>query len=79
MIPYPDLVKVLKKDDEAFLEDDGDLKRGTIWRAARRLSELVGCPVRAERAVLRFPNGKEVQGYSFSLQHTPREKQSRHR
>jgi hypothetical protein len=69
IIPYAELKEVLKKDDEAFLEDsDGVLKRGTIWKAARRLSELVGQPVRAEKACLRFEGKPDIPGYSFSLE-----------
>jgi len=71
VIPYDELVDVLRRDDEAFLEEgEGELKlkRGTVWKAARRLSELVGKPVRAERAFLRFPDGSVVAGYSFSVE-----------
>lgn len=74
VIPYDELVDVLRRDDEAFLEDgEGELKlkRGTVWRAARRLSELVGKPVRAERAFLRLEDGSVVAGYSFSLEKQP--------
>jgi hypothetical protein len=68
LIPYEELAAVLRADDEAFLENgEGEykLKRGTIWRAARRLSEMIGKPVRAERAFLRFEDGTVIEGYSF--------------
>jgi hypothetical protein len=75
------LVEILKKDDEAFLEDAEEnskekLKRATIYKAARRLSELVGHPVRAERAFFRIlPDGPHalsqetvIPGYRFLLE-----------
>jgi hypothetical protein len=69
IIPYQELVAVLKDDGEAFLEDsDRELKRGTVWKAARRLSQLVGRRVRAGRAFLRFPDGTLIEGWSFSVE-----------
>ena len=69
IIPYQELVAVLKDDGEAFLEDsDRELKRGTVWKAARRLSQLVGRRVRASRAFLRFPDGTLIEGWSFSVE-----------
>ncbi len=83
VIPYDELADVLRREDEAFLEDgEGELrlKRGTVWKAARRLSELVGMPVRAERAFLRFEGGSVVEGYSFSVERQPSKlRQSRRR
>jgi hypothetical protein len=70
IIPYEELAEVLRKDDEAFLEDgEGELKlkRGTVWKAARKLSEMVGQPVKCERAYLRFKDGTTIPGYSFFL------------
>jgi hypothetical protein len=69
LIPYDELAEVLRSDGAAFLESGEEcrLKRGTVWRAARRLSELVGKTVRAERALLRFPEGEIVEGYIFSV------------
>jgi hypothetical protein len=69
IIPYQELVAVLRDDGEAFLEDsDRELKRGTVWRAARRLSQLVGRRVRASKALLRFPDGTLIEGWSFSVE-----------
>ena len=88
VIPYAELAEVLKKDDEAFLEDveEGSkeqLKRATIYKAARRLSVLVGRPVRVERAFFRIVQGPEktaIPGYSFSLEKTQqRQKRSQRR
>jgi len=77
IIPYSQLVKVLQKDDEAFVE--GPFRRATVWKAARRLSELVGRPVRVENACLRFEGKADIQGYSFSLEKQLRQKRSPHR
>jgi hypothetical protein len=82
------LTEVLKKDDEAFLEDAEEnskekLKRATVYKAARRLSVLVGHPVRVEKAFFRIVEGKKqtvIPGYSFSLaKPSLSEKQSRRR
>jgi hypothetical protein len=68
-IPYGELVEILGKGDEAFFEDSSEqpLKRQTVWKAARRLSELVGKRVVAERALLRVQDGEAIEGYAFSL------------
>jgi len=67
LIPYGDLADVLKGDGEAFVE--GPLKRGTAWKAARRLSEMVGKKVIAEWAVLKLADEDEaLEGYSFSVE-----------
>ena len=69
IIPYQELVSVLKDDGEAFLEDtDRELKRATVWRAARKLSELVGRRVKANRAFLRYPDGTVIEGWSFYVE-----------
>jgi len=69
IIPYSDLVPLLKKGDLAFLEDDPNdrLKSGTIWKAARRLSELVGRKVTASRVIYQV---KEIvlEGYLFEAE-----------
>ena len=69
LIPYDELTEVLKRDEIAFLEDSGqELKRGTVWRAARRLSETLGRRVVAERAYLRLEDGTYIPGYCFYLE-----------
>jgi len=70
VIPYAELVTILKEDGEAFFEDTRKepLNRQTLWKAAQRLSELVGKKVKVERALLRLENGGELEGYSFSLE-----------
>jgi hypothetical protein len=69
IIPYEELVEVLRKDDEAFLEDsEEELKRGTVWKAARRLSEVLGRRVVAGRAYLRLEDGTYIPGYCFYLE-----------
>jgi hypothetical protein len=86
VIPYAELTEVLKKDDEAFLEDAEEdskekLKRATVYKAARRLSVLVGHPVRVEKAFFRIVRGDEetvIPGYSFSLaKESSRQRRSR--
>jgi len=70
IIPYAELVEILREDGEAFFEDSPEepLKRQTIWKASRKLSAMVGKKVVANRALLRV-QGRELEGYSFSLSH----------
>ncbi|MEM2849041.1 MAG: hypothetical protein QXI36_02055, partial [Candidatus Bathyarchaeia archaeon] len=44
IIPYSELVEILKEDGEAFFEDTREepIRRQTVWKAARRLSETLG-------------------------------------
>lgn len=69
-IPYDELAEVLKSDGEAFLEDDEErpLKRSTIWRAAKKLSEMTGLRVRYDRALLRIDGVDVLEGYAFSIE-----------
>ncbi|GAH63863.1 unnamed protein product, partial [marine sediment metagenome] len=69
VIPYKDLVPLLKKGDLVFLEDDSDepLKRGTVWKAARRLSELVGQKVVSSRVIYQIKDVK-LEGYLFQVE-----------
>ena len=68
-IPYDELAEILRGGDEAFFEDSSEqrLRRQTVWKAARRLSELVGKRVKADRALLRVQDGEAIEGYAFSL------------
>lgn len=71
LLPYGDLVDVLKTDGSAFIEDSTDepLKRGTMWRSAKRLSELLGKKVKAERVIVRTEGQPEgLEGYLFSVE-----------
>lgn len=67
LIPYAELTQILKEDGEAFLE--GPFKRQTIWKATKKLSELVGKKVKVETALLRVQDGGQLEGYAFSLEH----------
>lgn len=68
IIPYGELVEVLKNDGLAFLEDDPEqrLKRQTVWRACRKLSEMVGKQVRYKSAIINL-KGNPIEGYLLSL------------
>jgi len=69
VIPYSDLVPLLKKGDLAFLEDDPDepIKTGTVWKATRRLSELVGRKVVASWVIYRVNEDVSLEGYLFEV------------
>mgnify|MGYP005836979403 CR=1 FL=1 len=70
VIPYSELVEILRQDGEAFFEDSAEhrLKRQTVWKAARRLSELLGKRVVAQRALLRLGSDEALEGYSFAVE-----------
>ena len=69
-IPYKDIIEVLEKDGEAFLEADEEnpLKRQTIWKAAKKLSLLMEKRVRYDRALLKIDGEATLEGYSFSIE-----------
>ena len=69
-IPYKEIMEVLEKDGEAFLESEKEnpLRRQTIWKAAKKLSLLMEKPVRYDRSVLRVDGVDVLEGYAFSLE-----------
>jgi len=68
-IPYTEILEVLEKDGEAFLEanEEYPLKRQTIWKAAKTLSRLLGKTVRYDRSLLRIDGVDVLEGYAFSI------------
>jgi hypothetical protein len=70
IFPYGEIVEILKEDGTAFFEDSQEqpLKRGTVWRAARRLSDLMGRKVLVERVLVKLPSGEELLGYLFGVE-----------
>jgi len=75
MIPYEEFAEVLRQDGEAFLEDpeEGPLKRQTVWKAAKKLSQMVGKKVRYDRALFQVNNGEDyLEGYAFYLEEDQR-------
>ena len=69
IIPYGELVEILKEDEQVFFENSKEqvLKRQTVWKAAKRLSEMMGKKVEAKPVLLRLESGVSMEGYSFSL------------
>jgi len=69
-IPYDEIIAVLEEDGVAFLEADSGypLRRQTIWKAAKRLSEALGKKVHYYRALFRVDGVGVLEGYSFSLE-----------
>ena len=69
LIPYGELVEVLKDGQTAFLEDSSEqkLKRQTVWKASRRLTVIVGKRVVAEKGFLKLETGANLEGYLFSV------------
>jgi len=72
-IPYEELKEILKNDGEAFLEDSDErpLKRSTVWRAAKKLSQMIGKKVVYDRALLRIDGVDALEGYAFSIEEAP--------
>jgi len=72
-IPYNEIIEVLEKDGEAFLEADNDnpLRRQTIWKAARLLSQKMKKKIRYDRSLLRIDGVDVLEGYSFSIEEDP--------
>lgn len=71
VIPYAEFSKILKEDGEVFLEDKGDppIKRQTVWRAAKKLTKMMGKKVFYDRALLQMEGADAFfEGYLFSIQ-----------
>lgn len=69
-IPYEEIKELLKKDEMAFIEHpDGErLKRQTIHRAARILSNALGKKVTYSEAVMQLGAGKgTIEGYYLEV------------
>ena len=68
-VPYEEFARVLKMDGEAFLEDtpSDPLKRQTVWKAAKKLSEMIGKKVNYASGVLDVDDSPLV-GYLFSVE-----------
>ena len=65
VIPYPELIQVLKEDGMAFVED---INRKTAWGASRRLTALMKNPVTAEVAFFQFKGSNDkAKGYLFKV------------
>jgi len=70
LLPYSEIVDILKEDGAVFFEDTREqpLKRGTIWKAARRLSEMIQKKVVAQYVLMKTENGQAgLEGYLFSV------------
>lgn len=69
-IPYEEIAQVLMNGEDAFLEQDEErpLKRSTMWKAAKKLSKMVGEKVRYNRALFRIGDIDVLEGYAFSLE-----------
>ena len=71
LLPYSEILDVLEEDGVAFFEDNPNpkqhLNRGTIWKATRKISQMVGKQVIAERVLMRLNNGAALEGYLFSV------------
>ena len=68
LLPYDELETTLRADGQAFIESSGEepIKYGTVWKAARRLSETLGTRIRVDRSQLQLRGGASVVGYLLS-------------
>lgn len=69
LLPYSEIIEILREDGTAFFEDTPKkpLNRGTIWRAARKLSDLLGEKVVYQRVLMTLPSGVQLEGYLFAV------------
>lgn len=70
ILPYDEIAQILKVPGETvFFENSKEqpLKRQTMWKAARRLSKIVGKEVVAQRGVLKLNHEEGAEGYLFSV------------
>ena len=67
-IPYDDLLALLRKDEMAFLEhpDGSRLKRQTVHRASRSLSETLGKTVKYCEAVMQVAE-RNIEGFLLEV------------
>lgn len=70
ILPYGEMAEILKAPGETvFFENSKELplKRQTMWKAAKKLSEMVGKKVVAQRGVLKLNDSQALEGYLFSV------------
>jgi len=67
VVPYPEIVKIIKNGGEAFVEA---IDRRTAYSAKKTLSKKLGFPVKAEKKILLTENKDDyldgIEGYVFS-------------
>jgi hypothetical protein len=69
LFPYDEMVARLKKDGAIFFEDSKEqpLRPGTVWKASRKLTAMMGKPVAAQKGLLKLETGANLEGYLFSV------------
>jgi hypothetical protein len=67
LLPYDEIAAILKEDGAAFFETTPkqQLKRSTVWKAAKKLSAMMNRQVTYARGVLQIENGAKLDGYLF--------------
>jgi hypothetical protein len=67
LLPYDEIAAILKEDGAAFFETTPkqQLKRSTVWKAAKKLSAMMNRQVTYSRGVLQIENGAKLDGYLF--------------
>jgi len=69
VVPYPEIVKILQNDGEAFVEG---IDRRTAYSAKKILTRKLSVDVKAEKRILLTGKGKDptelegIEGYVFS-------------
>lgn len=70
ILPYNEIAQILKTPGETvFFENSKEqpLKRQTMWKAAKKLTVMVGKKVVAQRGALKLNDEQALQGYLFSV------------
>ncbi len=70
ILPYAEIVEILKSGDTAFFEDTREqpLKRQTIWKAAKKLSRMLEKKVVAVKGIMETDNKGKMEGYLFMVE-----------
>ncbi len=71
IFPYEELAEVLKNDMTAFIEDrptTNSFKRGTVWKASKKLSDMLGKKVAYKKGFMRLDDGDALEGYLFYIE-----------
>ena len=68
---YEDIAAILRTGDTAFFEETSDqqLKRQTVWKAAKKLSVMLGKRVTAVYGSMKLSGNEiEIKGYLFAVE-----------
>jgi hypothetical protein len=70
LFPYDEIVKALKEDGKIFFANSKGrpLKAGTVWKASKTLSRMMGKKVTVKSGVYKLKDKTSLEGYIFILE-----------